>query len=59
MVVGGTHGIGSAITEDLVRGGAQVVVPGGDAGRAQAAEATLRAAGGLVVDDFTAWNAAS
>lgn len=58
VVVGGTHGIGLAIAEQLVREGARVVVSGRDAAKASAAAAALRVAAAgdaaeVVVSDIT------
>jgi NAD(P)-dependent dehydrogenase (short-subunit alcohol dehydrogenase family) len=53
MVIGGTHGIGLAIAEELVRGGGEVVVTGRDAGTARAAEDRLGAAGTAIAGDVT------
>ncbi len=53
VVVGGTHGIGLAIAEELVRGGAEVLVTGRSRDGAQAAEAALAPAGSALVSDVT------
>lgn len=53
VVVGGTHGIGMAIAEELVRGGAQVVVTGRNPDHARAAEAALGPAATAIVSDVT------
>ena len=53
VVVGGTHGIGLAIADELVRGGAQVVVTGRNADSARAAEAALGPAASAIVSDVT------
>lgn len=53
VVVGGTHGIGLAIAEALVRGGAQVVVTGRNPDNARAAEAALGPAASAIVSDVT------
>ena len=51
VVLGGTHGIGLAIAEALVRDGAEVVVTGRDPDRARAAAAALGRAGTALVSD--------
>ena len=53
VVVGGTHGIGLAIAEELERGGAQVVVTGRDAEKARATGAALGPAATAIVSDVT------
>ena len=53
MVIGGTHGIGLAIAEELAYGGAQVTVTGRDADRARAAEARLGPGSTAIVGDVT------
>lgn len=53
VVVGGTHGIGLAIAEALVRGGAQVLVTGRNPDNARAAEAALGPAASAIVSDVT------
>lgn len=53
VVVGGTHGIGLAIAEALVGGGAQVLVTGRDPDNARAAEAALGPAASAIVSDVT------
>ena len=53
IVIGGTHGIGLAIAEELIRDGAHVVVTGRDASKARAAKATLGAAGTVIAGDVT------
>jgi NAD(P)-dependent dehydrogenase (short-subunit alcohol dehydrogenase family) len=52
LVTGGNSGIGRAIALDLARHGAQVIVSGRDAARAEQVVATIRAAGGKA--DFVA-----
>jgi NAD(P)-dependent dehydrogenase (short-subunit alcohol dehydrogenase family) len=51
IVIGGTHGIGLAIAEQLVHAGAQVVITGRDPSKARAAEARLGSAGSALVGD--------
>ena len=53
MVIGGTHGIGLAIAEEVAYGGAQVTVTGRDADRARAAEARLGPGSTAIVGDVT------
>ena len=53
VVVGGTHGIGLAIAEELVLGGAEVVVTGRDPDNVRAAGAALGAAASAIVSDVT------
>ena len=53
VVVGGTHGIGLAIAEGLVRGGAQVLVTGRDPETTRAAEGALGPAARAIVSDVT------
>ena len=53
VVVGGTHGIGLAIAEALVRGGAEVVVTGRNAENARAAATGLGPAASAIVSDVT------
>jgi retinol dehydrogenase-14 len=54
LVTGGTHGIGKATATGLAARGARVAITGRDAGRAEAAAAEIRAAGGPPVEVFVA-----
>src|SRR3954470_22201525 len=54
LVTGGTHGIGRATAAGLAARGARVAITGRDAGRADAAAADIRAAGGPPVEVFVA-----
>ncbi|HWT93113.1 MAG TPA: SDR family oxidoreductase [Solirubrobacteraceae bacterium] len=53
VVVGGTHGIGLAIAQELLRDGAEVVVTGRDAGKVAAAADALGPVATVLVSDVT------